>query len=346
MKHQFKKSILAILLLFALVVNSQITETQVISQEPITIVERDALTVPAGEFWEIYNSDTDQKERWNGSAWVATSPSLQEVTDGGNRTKTDIYFDPVSGTYPYLRINEYGIDNDAGNVAGNKKSTLNSEFLDLRENAGNSTTIYNDRIQYFDLSEFAKLIIRYDNITTDNTIQYPDASGTFALTSQIPTNIDYVDLTTSQTVAGDKTLTGNLAVNGFVGIGAAPTTDKVTVVSNDIGGAAVLHLKKTGLGGFNDIKFTGVHGVTFATHVGKLRFDPTKGFDFIFDDVIKLAINKNGEVKTSKYTLDALNTAPSSATDTGVLGEIRVTATHIYVCTATNVWARTALATW
>lgn len=39
-------------------------------------------------------------------------------------------------------------------------------------------------------------------------------------------------------------------------------------------------------------------------------------------------------------------TAPASATAAGVVGDIRVTATHIYVCTATNTWVRAALATW
>jgi len=53
-----------------------------------------------------------------------------------------------------------------------------------------------------------------------------------------------------------------------------------------------------------------------------------------------------GTVSAIKYKLSALNTAPSSSTDTGVLGEIRITATYIYVCTATNTWVRTALATW
>lgn len=44
-----------------------------------------------------------------------------------------------------------------------------------------------------------------------------------------------------------------------------------------------------------------------------------------------------------KRTLDA---APSSATDTGTLGEIRVTSSHIYVCIATNTWVRSELASW
>ena len=39
-------------------------------------------------------------------------------------------------------------------------------------------------------------------------------------------------------------------------------------------------------------------------------------------------------------------TAPSSATDTGTAGEVRWTATHVYLCTATDTWVRAALATW
>jgi hypothetical protein len=57
-------------------------------------------------------------------------------------------------------------------------------------------------------------------------------------------------------------------------------------------------------------------------------------------------VQVNGSVLSTQYKISALNTAPASATATGILGEIRVTATHIYVCTATNTWVRTALATW
>lgn len=57
------------------------------------------------------------------------------------------------------------------------------------------------------------------------------------------------------------------------------------------------------------------------------------------------AVNTSGAVTALQYKLSALNTAPASATDTGVLGEIRVTATAIYICTATNTWVKAALAT-
>ncbi len=52
------------------------------------------------------------------------------------------------------------------------------------------------------------------------------------------------------------------------------------------------------------------------------------------------------EITGTKFKLSDLNTAPISATDTGTLGEIRVTSDYIYVCTATNVWKRSALSTW
>ena len=51
-------------------------------------------------------------------------------------------------------------------------------------------------------------------------------------------------------------------------------------------------------------------------------------------------------IHTGKIQLKTLNTAPSSASATGTLGEVRYTATYIYVCTATNTWVRSSLATW
>lgn len=62
------------------------------------------------------------------------------------------------------------------------------------------------------------------------------------------------------------------------------------------------------------------------------------------DNTNKLQVN--GSVISTQYRLSALNTAPASATATGTLGEIRIDANYIYVCTATNTWKRAAIATW
>jgi len=66
------------------------------------------------------------------------------------------------------------------------------------------------------------------------------------------------------------------------------------------------------------------------------------------DNVTDVYINKDGgaTVHAGQYRLSALNTAPASAAAAGTLGEIRVDANHIYVCTATDTWKRTALTTW
>lgn len=83
----------------------------------------------------------------------------------------------------------------------------------------------------------------------------------------------------------------------------------------------------------------------FDTH-NNLTVANTKLMSIKNQGVEKFFIDKDGYVSGAKYYVSALNTAPSSATDTGTTGEIRVTATHIYVCTATNTWVRTALTTW
>ena len=62
------------------------------------------------------------------------------------------------------------------------------------------------------------------------------------------------------------------------------------------------------------------------------------------DAVNKLQIN--GAIKSTQFSLSALNTAPTSKSDTGILGEVRITSDYIYVCIATNTWVRSPLATW
>ena len=58
------------------------------------------------------------------------------------------------------------------------------------------------------------------------------------------------------------------------------------------------------------------------------------------------ALFEQGYVQADSFRLNALNTAPANASDTGTAGEIRIDANHIYVCTATDTWKRVAIATW
>ena len=75
------------------------------------------------------------------------------------------------------------------------------------------------------------------------------------------------------------------------------------------------------------------------TKEGKIGFNtnsPNSDNDFDF----------NGSILSESFNLSALNTAPASAVDTGILGQIRITSDYIYVCTATDTWVRTAITTW
>lgn len=57
-------------------------------------------------------------------------------------------------------------------------------------------------------------------------------------------------------------------------------------------------------------------------------------------------VDNLGRVVAPQFRLSALNTPPTSATDTGTSGEIRIDANFIYVCITTNTWKRAALTTW
>lgn len=60
----------------------------------------------------------------------------------------------------------------------------------------------------------------------------------------------------------------------------------------------------------------------------------------------RFSVDNLGNTIAAKYQVSALNTAPSSASDTGTAGEIRYTSDYIYVCVATNTWKRSPLTTW
>ena len=69
----------------------------------------------------------------------------------------------------------------------------------------------------------------------------------------------------------------------------------------------------------------------------------------ITDAGFLLDVNGTGRFQNTltatKYQLSALNTAPSSSSDTGTTGEIRWVNGFVYLCVATNTWQRAALTT-
>lgn len=56
-------------------------------------------------------------------------------------------------------------------------------------------------------------------------------------------------------------------------------------------------------------------------------------------------LDVTGTVQATQFKLSALNTAPTSSTSTGSVGEIRIVNGFIYVCIAVNTWQRATLNT-
>jgi len=78
------------------------------------------------------------------------------------------------------------------------------------------------------------------------------------------------------------------------------------------------------------------NGTTAPSHTTRLNYD---------GNLYTNALNTSSTITSTQYKLSSLNTAPSSSTDTGTTGEIRITSGYIYVCIATNTWVRSALTT-
>jgi hypothetical protein len=66
----------------------------------------------------------------------------------------------------------------------------------------------------------------------------------------------------------------------------------------------------------------------------------------ITGDTTGKAIITKEYLATSLPSMTTAKEAPTSATATGIKGEIRIDENYIYTCTATNTWKRSALTTW
>ena len=67
--------------------------------------------------------------------------------------------------------------------------------------------------------------------------------------------------------------------------------------------------------------------------------------NYFMKNDVDMPLDTVGSVVSKDYKIKALNTAPNSATDTGILGEIRYTSDAVYVCIATNTWKKSELLT-
>lgn len=67
--------------------------------------------------------------------------------------------------------------------------------------------------------------------------------------------------------------------------------------------------------------------------------------NYFMKNVVDMPLDTVGSVISKDYSIKALNTAPSSSSDTGTTGEIRFTTDAIYLCVATDTWKKADIGT-
>jgi hypothetical protein len=133
----------------------------------------------------------------------------------------------------------------------------------------------------------------------------------------------------------------------FGNSGVSTSAPTFTGKSNNNAGLSFVAATPNNNGGFPDMSFDSrENDNTDFLDLTKIAFQFKR-----FTNTNLFTILRNGDasflsnVTASQYNVSVLNTAPSTSTSTGILGEIRVTSGFIYVCIATNTWVRTALTT-
>ena len=65
----------------------------------------------------------------------------------------------------------------------------------------------------------------------------------------------------------------------------------------------------------------------------------------MLNDLVRILELTLNQIDTDAYRL-GMNVTPSTASDSGVKGDIRYDSDYIYICVDTDTWKRTALSTW
>lgn len=276
----------------------------------MTITQWDTETLPSSVAVKWYNDSLEFYEPTaTGANITVLSYSSQTAYDPGNAVEMLAYF-----TSPNIILTPLGRQSDVYGYFRTKRIF--------------STTAYGNKL----------------------TFQNNAAGG-----GTTPTNIAFDFL------AGNSGgLVSNVILNnGNNGIGISAPLNKLHVystttsdgISVDGNNFPSIVLRSSGtIRGYAPAVVTSAAGFFSPSTAGDLAFRVEgAGKKIMFGNASSLTpaatISESG-LSATKFYVSALNTAPSSASDTGTTGEIRITATYIYVCTATNTWVRTALATW
>lgn len=289
---------------------------------------------------------------YNGAMWIKLTNDLLSKIEGNDFTGSLIVGHQTTGTLAAATNNTaLGIQALKALTAGKNNTAIGYQALTLLTGSNNTTATSGGNTA---IGSFALPVLN-TNSTGGSDATFNTAVGFQSMQAATVANnntaIGYnslkSDLSGHQNVAvGVSALEkGTVGFNTAIGYRALLNTTtgaNNTAIGHQAGNINTTGTNNTFLGYQSNVSVA--TGITNATAIGNLAI-VTASNTIQLGNTSVTAVNTSGAITGSQYKLSALNTAPASATDTGVTGEIRVTADAIYVCVATNTWVKAALAT-
>jgi hypothetical protein len=243
------------------------------------------------------------------------TPQAASINISGNAKVADLFMNYTGGA-PTGVIRQYGTD----------------RFLFMKPDFSDYLDIYVKNLNVTGSPNFNGRV----NIGTSAWFGY----GSQLIAVDAATGSTYRDITGQNYLAlGTLTVSGLSTLSGAITIGQnqnsnLPLLMQSIVVSSDSGSGAV--------GGAFRIYSNNNMSVGKSGYSLNIRsYDSSSGES---SDLFKF--NGSGVFTATQFKISSLNIAPTSSSDTGITGEIRITATYIYVCISTNTWVRSALSSW
>jgi hypothetical protein len=245
--------------------------------------------------------------------------------------------------YRTLQNNTIGISNVAigsqtliANISGSSNTSIGDGVMKLNTSGSGNTAIGSGAMNATTTGN-NNTSVGQSSLAGNTTAVNNVAIGWETLMYATGNSNTAIGLRAGSKISGGVTNNSACSNSLFVGNETRPLADNQT---NQI----VIGFQTTGLG--SNTTVIGNSSTTDAAIYGRLLVN------YSAPVIGTYALDVNGTARvvsnltTAQYRLSALNTAPATASSTGTLGEIRIDASYIYVCTATNTWVRSALTTW
>lgn len=202
-----------------------------------------------------------------------------------------------------------------------------------------------------------------DSLNVTKTIRIGRTDNTYT-NALVVSGVTSAAASTQNVYTGASGSTGGSALSLYTDDGAALASgDRIGYIAwgsrktTGLGTGATIEAFGSSTWATNTPTYLSFSTVLTTTRTERLRIEANGNVDVgttVTDSLFNVStgahINRGlfvgGINKASSFYISTIQTAPSSSTDTGTAGELRFTATGVYICIATNSWIKCTGAAW